>query len=260
MGTTWGGSFLLTPWGAAWHITDGLRCCKVFLLHRGRVCWEWLHVGMADKTQQSQQMTSRAKEIFRVWASDDVVKSWKKLLEIFCWLDDSTGTIWSFGWGFIEVLIWFYSFFLVTKNLVRQIGLSHCDLPIVSWYHSLSSRVHFSDMPGNATVFSPMESKTVTVDIRFHAVLMRHFNIPEPRPWDLSWLETPQPDFQRNWCCWYWSWARSCTIWMDKVWMIVNSLQIHDLKAEMNLHPSNTSWLIVWFGWCWNGRIQLWRA
>lgn len=136
---------------------------------------------MADKTQQSQQMTSRASEIFRVWAFDDVVKCGKNLRKRSGWLDDSTGTIWSFGWGFIEVLIWFYSFFLVTKNLVRQIGLSHCDLPIVSWYHSLSSRVHFSDMPGNATVFSPMESKTVTVDICFHTVLMRHFNIPEPR-------------------------------------------------------------------------------
>ena len=38
------------------------------------------------------------------------------------------------------------------------------------------------DMAGNAMVFSPMESKTVTVDICFHAVLMRQFNIREPRP------------------------------------------------------------------------------
>lgn len=49
--------------------------------------------------------------------------------------------------------------------------------------------------------------------------------------------------------------------YLDKGWMIANSLQIHDLKTAMNLHPSNTSSLIVWFGgWCWNGRIPLWRA
>ena len=41
-------------------------------------------MGMADKTQQSQQMTSRDKEIFRVWAFDDVVECWKNLLEFFC--------------------------------------------------------------------------------------------------------------------------------------------------------------------------------
>ena len=89
---------------------------------------------------------------------------------------------------------------------------------------------------------------------------LQHPRATTPRPWDLSWLETPPTWLSRELMLLVLI-VGKILHYLDKGWMIANSLQIHDLKTAMNLHPSNTSSLIVWFGgWCWNGRIPIMKS